>query len=139
METANKERKALEKIILTTAVKQISNYESKRPYIIVQGKGWHKGVIGIIASRLKDLYAGLCVAITIDGNVAHGSIRSTEQIDLTKILHELKYRDVLISGGGHKQAAGFSYSWINLMNLIKLWQTMYLTKHHLKTLALYWK
>ena len=108
METANRERKALEKIILSTAVKQISNSEIKRPYTMVKGKGWHKGVIGIIASRLKDLYAGLCVAITIDGNIAHGSIRSTEQIDLTKILHELKYHDVLISGGGHKQAAGFS-------------------------------
>ena len=40
--------------------------------------------------------------------MGHGSIRSTEQIDLTEILQELKYRDVLISGGGHKQAAGFS-------------------------------
>ena len=108
MEAANKERKALEKIILSSAVKQISNSESQKPYTMVKAKGWHKGVIGIIASRLKDLYAGLCVAITIDGNVAHGSIRSTDQIDLTKILHELKYRDVLISGGGHKQAAGFS-------------------------------
>ena len=108
MEAANKERKALEKIILNKAAEQISNSESKRPYTLVQGKGWHKGVIGIIASRLKDLYAGLCVAITIDENVAHGSIRSTEQIDLTKILHELKTHNVLISGGGHKQAAGFS-------------------------------
>ena len=108
MEAANKERKALEKIILSSAVKQISNSESQKPYTMVKAKGWHKGVIGIIASRLKDLYAGLCVAITIDGNVAHGSIRSTDQIDLTTILHELKYRDVLISGGGHKQAAGFS-------------------------------
>jgi len=108
MDAANKERKALEKIILTKAVEQISNSESTRPYTLVKGQGWHKGVIGIIASRLKDLYAGLCVAITTDKNVAHGSIRSTEQIDLTKILHELKTRDVLISGGGHKQAAGFS-------------------------------
>jgi single-stranded-DNA-specific exonuclease len=108
MEAANKERKAIEKIILTKAVEQISNSEIKRSYTLVKGKGWHKGVIGIIASRLKDLYARLCVAITIDENVAHGSIRSTEQIDLTKILHELKNRNVLISGGGHKQAAGFS-------------------------------
>ncbi len=108
MEAANKERKALEKIILSSAVKQISNSESQKPYTMVKAKGWHKGVIGIIASRLKDLYSELCVAITIDGNIAHGSIRSSDQIDLTKILHELKYRDVLISGGGHKQAAGFS-------------------------------
>ena len=75
---------------------------------MVKAKGWHKGVIGIIASRLKDLYGGLCVVITIDGDVGHGSIRSTEEIDLTEILQELKFRDVLISGGGHKQAAGFS-------------------------------
>ena len=108
METANKERKALEKIILSNAVEQISNYESLKPYILVKAKGWHKGVIGIIASRLKDLYGGLCVVITIDGDVGHGSIRSTEKIDLTAILQELKYHDVLISGGGHKQAAGFS-------------------------------
>ena len=108
MEAANKERKALEKIILSSAVQQISNAEKQKPYTLVKAKGWHKGVIGIIASRLKDLYGGLCVAITIDGDVGHGSIRSTEEIDLTEILQELKSRDVLISGGGHKQAAGFS-------------------------------
>ena len=108
MEAANKERKALEKIILSSAVQQISNAEKQKPYTLAKAKGWHKGVIGIIASRLKDLYGGLCVAITIDGDVGHGSIRSTEEIDLTEILQELKSRDVLISGGGHKQAAGFS-------------------------------
>ena len=108
MEAANKERKALEKIILSSAVQQISNAEKQKPYTLVKAKGWHKGVIGIIASRLKDLYGGLCVVITIDGYVGHGSIRSTEEIDLTEILQELKSRDVLISGGGHKQAAGFS-------------------------------
>lgn len=108
MEAANKERKALEKIILSSAVQQISNAEKQKPYTLVKAKGWHKGVIGIIASRLKDLYGGLCVVITIDGDVGHGSIRSTEEIDLTEILQELKSRDVLISGGGHKQAAGFS-------------------------------
>ena len=108
MEVANKERKALEKIILSSAVQQISNAKSQKPYTLVKAKGWHKGVIGIIASRLKDLYGGLCIAISIDGDVGHGSIRSTEQIDLTEILQELKYRNVLISGGGHKQAAGFS-------------------------------
>ena len=108
MEAANKERKALEKIILSSAVQQISNAKKQKPYTLVKAKGWHKGVIGIIASRLKDLYGGLCVAITIDGDVGHGSIRSTEEIDLTEILQELKSRDVLISGGGHKQAAGFS-------------------------------
>tara|TARA_B100000287_G_scaffold267646_1_gene251695 strand:- start:104 stop:1024 length:921 start_codon:yes stop_codon:yes gene_type:complete len=108
MEAANNERKALEKIILSSAEQQISNSESQKPYTLVKAKGWHKGVIGIIASRLKDLYGGLCVAISIDGNVGHGSIRSTGQIDLTGILQELKRRDVLISGGGHKQAAGFS-------------------------------
>ncbi len=120
MEAANKERKALEKIILTNAVNQISNSEIKRPYTIVKGKGWHKGVIGIIASRLKDLYPGLCVVITIDGNVAHGSIRSTEQIDLTEILHDLKCRDILISGGGHKQAAGFSLLMDKLIEFDKI-------------------
>jgi len=108
METANNERKALEKIILSSAVQQISNAENQKPYTLVKAKGWHKGVIGIIASRLKDLYGRPCVAITIDGDVGHGSIRSTEEIDLTQILQELKSRDVLISGGGHKQAAGFS-------------------------------
>ena len=108
MEAANKERKALETIILSSAVQQISNAKSQKPYTLVKAKGWHKGVIGIIASRLKDLYGGLCVAISIDGDIGHGSIRSTEQIDLTEILQELKYRNVLISGGGHKQAAGFS-------------------------------
>ena len=58
METANRERKALEKIILSTAVKQISNSEIKRPYTMVKGKGLAQGVIGIIASRLKTYTPG---------------------------------------------------------------------------------
>ncbi len=108
MESANKERKALEKIILASAVKQISNSEDQRPYILVTAKDWHKGVIGIIASRLKDMYGGLSIVITIINGVGYGSIRSPKNIDLTKILSELKSLDILINGGGHKQAAGFS-------------------------------
>ena len=127
MESANKERKVLEKIILSSAINQISNSESEKPYILVKAKGWHKGVIGIIASRLKDLYGDLCVVITIVGDVGYGSIRSTEQINLTEILHELKHHGVLISGGGHKQAAGFSIH-INRLNEFDEIVTAYISK-----------
>ncbi len=108
MDTANKERKALEKIILASAVKQLSKSKDQRPYILVTARGWHKGVIGIIASRLKDMYGGLSIVITFINGVGYGSIRSPKDIDLTKILRELKSFDILLNGGGHKQAAGFS-------------------------------
>ena len=52
-----------EKIILSSAVQQISNTEKQKPYTLVKAKGWHKGVIGIIASRLKEnsLFELVCV------------------------------------------------------------------------------
>jgi len=109
IEILNLERKELEKIIFDAAVKKIVGDPETSTHILSKSKNWHKGLIGIIAARLKEKYNKPAIVITIDReNIGHGSIRSVEGIDLTLALSELKKKNILISGGGHKMAAGFS-------------------------------
>lgn len=76
--------------------------------LFVCGDGWHGGVMGIIAGRLKDKYnLPACVATKMDG-VINGSGRSVAGVDLGKIIHEALALGIVSEGGGHAAAAGFS-------------------------------
>ena len=76
--------------------------------LFVCGDDWHGGVMGIIAGRLKDKYnLPTCVATRADG-VINGSGRSIPEIDLGKIIHEALSLGILVEGGGHSAAAGFT-------------------------------
>ncbi|MFQ6739329.1 MAG: single-stranded-DNA-specific exonuclease RecJ [Alphaproteobacteria bacterium] len=76
--------------------------------LFVCGDGWHGGVMGIIAGRLKDKYnLPTCVATKIDG-VINGSGRSVPSVDLGKIIHAAIDAGIVTEGGGHAAAAGFS-------------------------------
>ena len=76
--------------------------------LFVCGDGWHGGVMGIIAGRLKDKYnLPACVATRSDG-VINGSGRSIAGIDLGCIIHQALAKGILTEGGGHAAAAGFS-------------------------------
>ena len=76
--------------------------------LFVCGNGWHGGVMGIIAGRLKDRYnLPTCVATKGDG-VINGSGRSIAGIDLGHIIHQALAAGILSEGGGHAAAAGFS-------------------------------
>ncbi len=109
IENLNLQRKELEKIIFDAANKNIIGDPANNSHIVSRGKNWHKGLIGIIAARLKENFNKPATVITIDNeNIGHGSIRSVEGVDLTIILSELKNKNILLSGGGHKMAAGFT-------------------------------
>lgn len=76
--------------------------------LFVCGDGWHGGVMGIIAGRLKDRYnRPTCVATKSDG-VINGSGRSVAGVDLGHIIHQALAAGILSEGGGHAAAAGFS-------------------------------
>ena len=75
-----------------------------RTVLVVAGEGWHRGVIGIVASKLVDAFHRPAIVLSLDGEVAHGSCRSIPSFDLLAGLEASA--DTLITFGGHKQAAG---------------------------------
>ena len=77
-----------------------------RAVIVVGGEGWHRGVIGIVASKLVDAFHRPAIVLSIDGDVAHGSCRSIPSFNLLAALESCA--DVLTTFGGHKQAAGLT-------------------------------
>ena len=77
-----------------------------RTVLVVAGEGWHRGVIGIVASKLVDAFHRPAIVLSIEGDVAHGSCRSIPSFDLLAGLESAA--DVLTTFGGHKQAAGVS-------------------------------
>jgi single-stranded-DNA-specific exonuclease len=74
--------------------------------LVVGGLGWHRGVIGIAASKLVDTYHKPSIVLSIDGDVAHGSCRSIPDFDILAALERCS--DVFVKFGGHKQAAGLT-------------------------------
>ena len=100
-------RQQIEKDIFEQAVKKIeeNNYKYDR-VIVVDGEGWHHGVVGIVASRICERYGTPCIVISCDGEDAHGSGRSFEGFALYDAIYYCK--DLLTKFGGHAQAAGIS-------------------------------
>ena len=70
------------------------------------GSGWHRGVIGIAASKLVDTYHKPSIVLSIDGDIAHGSCRSIPDFDVLAALEHCS--DLFVKFGGHKQAAGLT-------------------------------
>jgi single-stranded-DNA-specific exonuclease len=77
-----------------------------RTVIVVAGEGWHRGVIGIVASKLVDAFRRPAIVLSVDGDVAHGSCRSIPSFDILAALESCG--DVMTKFGGHKQAAGLT-------------------------------
>ncbi|MGH9254716.1 MAG: single-stranded-DNA-specific exonuclease RecJ [Vicinamibacterales bacterium] len=77
-----------------------------RTVIVVAGEGWHRGVIGIVASKLVDALHRPAIVLSVDGAVAHGSCRSIPAFDMLAGLESCA--DLLTAFGGHRQAAGLT-------------------------------
>jgi len=110
----NDERKALESAILDAATAQAERALCDRPgrgILIAAGEGWHPGVIGIVAGRLKDRFHLPCIVIGWGdglGPVAKGSGRSVRGVNLGAAISEAARQGVILSGGGHAMAGGLS-------------------------------
>src|SRR6059036_850287 len=77
-----------------------------RSVLVVAAEGWHRGVIGIVASKLVDMFHRPAIVLSIDGSVAQGSCRSIPQFDMLSALE--RCTQLLDRFGGHKQAAGLT-------------------------------
>lgn len=110
----NDERKALETAILDAATAQAERALAAQPdrgVLIAAGEGWHPGVIGIVAGRLKDRFHLPSIVIGWGdglGPVAKGSGRSVRGVNLGAAISEAARAGVILSGGGHAMAGGLS-------------------------------
>jgi single-stranded-DNA-specific exonuclease len=77
-----------------------------RTVIVVAGEGWHRGVIGIVASKLVDAFHRPAIVLSMDGEVAHGSCRSIPSFNMLGALESCA--ELMVKFGGHKQAAGLT-------------------------------
>jgi single-stranded-DNA-specific exonuclease len=77
-----------------------------RTVIVVAGEGWHRGVIGIVASKLVDAFHRPAIVLSIDGDVAHGSCRSLPCFNMLAALESCG--ELMTKFGGHRQAAGLT-------------------------------
>lgn len=104
----NAERQAIEAEVLEEAMTIVDAQASEAPLVFVAGEGWHAGVIGIVASRLKEKYARPALVLGIDGDMVKGSGRSIEGVDLGSAVIAARQAGLLVNGGGHKMAAGLT-------------------------------
>ena len=94
--------------IYKQAIGQIEASEEKVNFVFVCGEGWHPGVIGIIAGKLKERYNVPALVMAKEGDDLRGSGRSVEGMDLGAAVLAAKEKGILTGGGGHTMAAGFS-------------------------------
>jgi len=105
----NAERREIEAQVQAAAEQQAENHGLEAPLIWAAGHGWHPGVVGIVASRLKEKYNRPAVVIGIDAaGLGQGSGRSVSGIDLGAAIAALAREGLITKGGGHKMAAGLS-------------------------------
>jgi len=113
LEKCNQERKEIESQALRGAIESLQNgiynFNEKDDIIFAISYEWHQGIIGIIASRLKDLYNKPVAVITIDKETKIGkaSCRSITGIDFGSQIINAKASDLILEGGGHAMAGGF--------------------------------
>ena len=119
----NQERRTIESYVLDSAEKQVTEEKLNKKLLIVSGENWHEGVIGIIASRLKDKYHKPCVVITFSKGKAKGSGRSIKGIDLGNLVIAAKQAGIIDSGGGHSMAAGLSLNENQIENLSNFFES----------------
>ena len=103
----NNKRKKLEKNILNEINFKNINKENKN-VIIYYNNTIHEGLIGIIASRLKDYFNKPSIVLTKSNKILKASARSTKDYNIGKIIKTLVDKDIIEKGGGHNMAAGFS-------------------------------
>lgn len=105
----NQDRKDIEAEVTDAALEQAEKLNrGQDPVVIVNGEGWHPGVIGIVASRLKDAYQRPAIVIGLDGAEGKGSGRSVPGVDLGAAIGAARHLELIVAGGGHAMAAGLT-------------------------------
>ena len=118
----NEQRKDIDKQMTEEANLIVSRLESQKHHssIVLYDENWKKGVIGIVASRLTEIYFRPTVVLTRDGDLATGSARSVTGFDVYSAIKSC--RDMLINFGGHTYAAGLTLKWDDIPTFRKRFQ-----------------
>ncbi len=113
LDKLNLERQQIEEEVYQAALYKL-NSKGVSPVIVLSSEGWHRGVIGIVASRIAEAFYRPAFIISIEGNIARGSARSIPSVDIYKALTGCK--EFLAGFGGHKQAAGLELESKNILS-----------------------
>ena len=108
LDQLNTERRDIENAVRAAALQQAEERGLDAPLVWAAGEGWHPGVVGIVASRLKEATGRPAVVIGLDGHEGKGSGRSVTGIDLGACIQRCASEGILLKGGGHKMAAGLT-------------------------------
>lgn len=108
LEDLNTERREIELRVRDAALAQAEARGTEGPLVWAAGEGWHPGVVGIVAARLKEATNRPAVVIGFDGNEGKGSARSVSGIDLGAAVQRLALDGAVVKGGGHRMAAGLT-------------------------------
>jgi single-stranded-DNA-specific exonuclease len=106
----NAERQSIEAEVLGRARDMAEANGADGPLVWAAGEGWHPGVVGIVAARLKETFGRPSVVIGFDGAAGKGSGRSVAGVDLGAAIAQLMAEGLIERGGGHRMAAGLSLS-----------------------------
>lgn len=104
----NNQRKDIEQNILLEAKTQLEKPNQNNAVLIAASSAWHQGVVGIVASRIKDSFGKPTAIIAIKDGIGKASCRSISGVDFGSAIVKAKLQGLLIAGGGHKMAAGFT-------------------------------
>ena len=107
LDALNGERREIEARVLAQAIEQVES-GSKAALLFAAGEGWHQGVVGIVASRLKDRYNRPACVVALDDGIGRGSGRSVRGLALGPAIIAARQAGLLVNGGGHAMAAGFT-------------------------------
>jgi len=108
LEKLNEERREIEAAVRDAALAQAESRGTDGPLVWAAGEGWHPGVVGIVAARLKEATNRPAVVIGLDGDEGKGSARSVTGVDLGAAVQRLAAEGLLLKGGGHRMAAGLT-------------------------------
>lgn len=124
----NEQRKDIDKQMTEEANQIVAKLDKQRPHhsIVLYDENWKKGVIGIVASRVMEIYFQPTVVLTRDGDLATGSARSVMGFDIYSAIKSC--RDLLLNFGGHTYAAGLTLRWADIPEFRRRFQK-YVEEH----------
>ena len=103
----NEERRAIEAEVQEAAEEQLAAQHNRAVHLVA-GEGWHPGVIGIVAGRIKEKTGKPSLVVALDGETGKGSGRSIAGVDLGAAIIRARDEGLLVAGGGHAMAAGLT-------------------------------
>lgn len=106
LDKSNKERQSIELLLSERINFQVKNFHNY-PVLVLSGNNWHEGIIGIIASRIKEKYNKPTILISLNKDIGKGSARSVSGFDIGTQIIKAVQSNILVRGGGHKMAGGF--------------------------------